>query len=49
MNEDTRTPDEREQAAAIIEAFKKRQQEAQEAQPENPLQETATRFPPPRL
>jgi hypothetical protein len=39
------TQEERDAAAAVVEAFKKRQQEAQEAKEPNPLQATATRFP----
>ena len=36
----------REQAAAIIEAFKRCLAEAEQAKPKNPLMDSATRFPP---
>ena len=39
-------PTQEECDAAAVEAFKKRQQEADEAKPKNPLQESAMRFPP---
>ncbi len=46
MTDEQPTQEERDQAAAIIAAFKKRQQETDDAKPKNPLLETATRFPP---
>ncbi len=46
MTDEQQTQEERDAAAAIIEAFKRKLQQEQEAKPKNPLLDSATRFPP---
>ncbi len=45
MNEDTRTPAEREAADKLLADYKRRLAEAEQAKEPNPLQATANRFP----
>ena len=46
MSDEQQTNEERDQAAAIIAAFKRKLEQEQEAKPKNPLLDSATRFPP---
>ena len=46
MTDEQQTQVERDQAAAIIAAFKRKLQQEQESKPKNPLMDSAVRFPP---